>query len=46
MTNEDVIDLYGRVKENTVVVVIAPKQGDSPTNPQLALGNGDRVFPF
>jgi hypothetical protein len=26
--------------------VIAPKQGDSPTNPQVALGNDGRVFPF
>ena len=43
MTNEDVIDLYNRVKENTVVVVLAPKQGDSPNNPQVALGL-DRVF--
>ncbi|ARQ00380.1 L,D-transpeptidase [Pseudorhodoplanes sinuspersici] len=42
MTNEDVIDLYGRVKENTVVVVLAPKQGDSPTNPQVAFGMPDR----
>ena len=30
MTNEDVIDLYKRVKEGTVVVVLAPHQGDSP----------------
>jgi lipoprotein-anchoring transpeptidase ErfK/SrfK len=36
MTNEDVIDLYKRVKQGTVVVVLAPKQGDSPTNPQVA----------
>ena len=35
MTNEDVIDLYNRVKMGTMVVVLAPKQGDSPTNPQL-----------
>ena len=42
MTNEDVIDLYQRVKENTVVVVLAPKQGDSPTNPQVAFGMPDR----
>ena len=34
MTNEDVIDLYNRVKPNTVVVVLAPSQGDSPWNPQ------------
>jgi lipoprotein-anchoring transpeptidase ErfK/SrfK len=37
MTNEDVIDLYERVKLGTLVVVIAPKQGDSPINPRVAL---------
>jgi lipoprotein-anchoring transpeptidase ErfK/SrfK len=36
MTNEDVIDLYKRVKQGTIVVVLAPGQGDSPTNPRLA----------
>jgi lipoprotein-anchoring transpeptidase ErfK/SrfK len=36
MTNEDVIDLYKRVKTGTVVVVLAPHQGDSPTNPRVA----------
>ena len=36
MVNEDVIDLYKRVKQGTVVVVLAPGQGDSPTNPQVA----------
>jgi hypothetical protein len=35
MTNEDVIDLYNRVKLGSLVVVLAPKQGDSPNNPQL-----------
>jgi lipoprotein-anchoring transpeptidase ErfK/SrfK len=35
MTNEDAIDLYNRVKTGSMVVVLAPKQGDSPTNPQL-----------
>ena len=34
MTNEDVIDLYSRVKPGAVVVVLAPSQGDSPFNPQ------------
>jgi len=38
MTNEDVIDLYKRVKTGTVVVVLAPGQGDSPFNPRVALG--------
>ena len=33
MTNEDVIDLYNRVKPGAVVVVLAPNQGDSPFNP-------------
>ena len=36
MTNEDVIDLYKRVKPGAVVVVLAPHQGDSPFNPRLA----------
>ena len=29
MTNEDVIDLYNRVKMGTIVVVLAPNQIDS-----------------
>jgi lipoprotein-anchoring transpeptidase ErfK/SrfK len=29
MTNEDVIDLYGRVKMGAIVVVLGPKSGDS-----------------
>jgi lipoprotein-anchoring transpeptidase ErfK/SrfK len=40
MTNEDVIDLYNRVKMGSIVVVIAPKQGDSPSNPRVATANG------
>ena len=36
MTNEDVIDLYNRVKMGAIVVVLAPKQGDSPWNPRVA----------
>jgi lipoprotein-anchoring transpeptidase ErfK/SrfK len=36
MTNEDVIDLYHRVKMGTTVVVLGPHQGDSPFNPRLA----------
>jgi hypothetical protein len=40
MTNEDVIDLYKRVKQGTVVVVLAPHQGDSPFSPQLASSSG------
>jgi lipoprotein-anchoring transpeptidase ErfK/SrfK len=42
MTNEDVIDLYGRVKTGAIVVVLEPKHGDSPFNPQVAL-NGNPV---
>lgn len=36
MTNEDVIDLYNRVKPGAVVVVLAPNQGDSPFSPRMA----------
>ena len=36
MTNEDVIDLYIRVKMGAIVVVLAPRQGDSPWNPRVA----------
>jgi len=35
MTNEDVIDLYNRTKDGTVVVVLAPGQGDA-LNPRVA----------
>ncbi len=42
MTNEDVIDLYKRVKPGTIVVVLAPHQGDSPFNPRVA-SNG-KIF--
>jgi lipoprotein-anchoring transpeptidase ErfK/SrfK len=40
MTNEDVIDLYKRVKQGTVVVVLAPHQGDSPLSPRMASSGG------
>jgi lipoprotein-anchoring transpeptidase ErfK/SrfK len=40
MTNEDVIDLYTRVKMGAIVVVLAPKQGDSPSSPRVATVNG------
>jgi lipoprotein-anchoring transpeptidase ErfK/SrfK len=43
MTNEDVIDLYGRVKMGTIVVVLEPKHGDSPFNSQVALQGGGNV---
>ena len=40
MTNEDVIDLYDRAGVGTVVVVLEPKQGDSPFNSKMALQGG------
>jgi lipoprotein-anchoring transpeptidase ErfK/SrfK len=36
MTNEDVIDLYNRVKMGAIVVVLGPNQGDSSSNPRVA----------
>jgi lipoprotein-anchoring transpeptidase ErfK/SrfK len=36
LTNEDVIDLYNRVKVGAPVVVLRPKEGDSPFNPRVA----------
>jgi len=36
MTNEDVIDLFNRIRVGAVVVVLAPGHGDSPHNPQVA----------
>jgi lipoprotein-anchoring transpeptidase ErfK/SrfK len=36
MTNEDVIDLYKRVKMGGTVVVLGAHQGDSPFNPRMA----------
>jgi lipoprotein-anchoring transpeptidase ErfK/SrfK len=38
LTNENVIDLYSRVKVGSPVVVLAPGAGDSP-HPQVALSN-------
>jgi lipoprotein-anchoring transpeptidase ErfK/SrfK len=40
LTNEDVIDLYNRVKIGNPVVVLAPGQGDSPANPRVAFTGG------
>ncbi|PZA10242.1 L,D-transpeptidase [Rhodopseudomonas palustris] len=40
MTNEDVIDLYSKVKMGTIVVVLDRKQGDSPVNSRMALQGG------
>ena len=39
MTNEDVIDLYNRVKLGTIVVVLEPHHGDSPFSPKMASQN-------
>src|ERR1700716_4201949 len=46
MTNEDVIDLYNRVKMGTIVVVLEPKHGDSPFNSQMALQGGGLSGPM
>jgi lipoprotein-anchoring transpeptidase ErfK/SrfK len=40
MTNEDVIDLFSRVKMGTPVVVLRPSEGDSPINPRVAYTGG------
>jgi lipoprotein-anchoring transpeptidase ErfK/SrfK len=40
LTNEDVIDLFNRVKIGAPVVVLAPGQGDSPINPRVAFTGG------
>jgi lipoprotein-anchoring transpeptidase ErfK/SrfK len=44
MTNEDVIDLYSRVKMGTLVVVLEPKHGDSPNNSKMALQGGGNAM--
>ena len=45
MTNEDVIDLYGRVKQGAVVVVLEPKAGESsPYNSRVALQGGGNAM--
>jgi len=40
MTNEDVIDLYNRVKLGTIVVVLEPHHGDSPRSSRVAFQEG------
>jgi lipoprotein-anchoring transpeptidase ErfK/SrfK len=40
LTNEDVIDLFNRVKIGAPVVVLAPGTGDSPISPRVALQGG------
>jgi lipoprotein-anchoring transpeptidase ErfK/SrfK len=42
MTNEDVIDLYNRVKDGAVVVVLEPNENVSPYNPRMALSLPNR----
>jgi lipoprotein-anchoring transpeptidase ErfK/SrfK len=44
MTNEDIIDLYSRVKMGAIVVVLAPNQGDSPFNPRMATSAYGQTF--
>ena len=43
MTNEDVIDLFNRVKMGSIVVVLAPRSGNSPRNPQVATAGDPRL---
>ena len=40
LTNEDVIDLFNRVKVGAPVVVLRPGEGDSPFNPRVAFTGG------
>jgi len=42
MTNENVIDLYNRVKDGAVVVVLDPSQNVSPFHPRMALSQTNR----
>jgi len=43
LTNEDIIDLYNRVKPGSVVVVLEPNQNVSPYNPRMALSQMNRT---
>jgi lipoprotein-anchoring transpeptidase ErfK/SrfK len=45
MTNEDVIDLYNRVKPGAIVVVLAPGNGTSPLNPRVANAASNGTLP-
>jgi hypothetical protein len=38
-----VIDLYNRVKQGAVVVVLSPDQNVAPYNPRIALGTLNRT---
>lgn len=42
LTNEDVIDLFSRVKMGATVVVLHPGAGDSPFKPLAGLDSGQR----
>jgi lipoprotein-anchoring transpeptidase ErfK/SrfK len=44
MTNEDVIDLYNRVKMGAIVVVLEPHHGDSPYSSKMASQSGPSTF--
>ena len=46
MTNEDVIDLYNRVKVGAPVVVLAPGTGDTTARLALTGGSSDRETPW
>jgi lipoprotein-anchoring transpeptidase ErfK/SrfK len=43
LTNEDVIDLYSRVKMGTIVVVLEPHHSDSASSPKMAQGSGTEL---
>jgi lipoprotein-anchoring transpeptidase ErfK/SrfK len=43
LTNEDVIDLYSRVKMGTIVVVLEPHHSDSAASPKMAQGSGTEL---
>jgi lipoprotein-anchoring transpeptidase ErfK/SrfK len=42
MTNEDVIDLYNRVRMGAIVVVLAPRGHSAPANPRVATAQDPR----
>jgi lipoprotein-anchoring transpeptidase ErfK/SrfK len=44
MTNEDVIDLYNRVKVGTIVIVLAMHQNDGPFNSHMAGGSSSGAY--
>jgi len=44
LTNEDIIDLYGRVKMGAIVVVLAPHSGEGSANPKVANAVDDPRF--